>query len=374
MQLDSEEIVLVTPSDHKILDLSAYQKAVEKAKCLAEKGLLVTFGIQPNYPETGFGYIHYEEGNFKSFIEKPDLKTAEGYIQDGNYFWNGGIFCFKAGSFLKEMEVHAPEIYQACLLAHQHKTYKDQICCIPLEQMQAIPSDSIDYAVLEKSSHVEMVPCDMGWSDLGSFDSLYNEMHPKASQKPSQENVVVSPQSVFPELISIDSRDNLLVQSDRQIALVDVADLLIVDSADALLICKKGSSQKVKKVVEKILVQNPELVNVTRKVHRPWGTYEVLVDSKQYKVKCIVVKPGAKLSMQKHYHRNEHWVVVSGTASVTVEDKTFLVRPNESTYIQMGQIHRLANKGKIDLVIVEVQVGEYTGEDDIVRLDDIYIR
>ena len=279
------------------------------------------------------------------------------------------MFCFKAGVFLDELKQHTPEIHQACLEAVAELDIKNTILKIEHPQMVAIPEDSIDYAVMERSDKVKVIPCDIGWSDLGSFDALYDET--KTTEQP---NAVVLRGQNAQQPISIDSQNNLVIARDRQIALIDVEDLLIVDTSDAILISKKDSSQKVKKVVAQIKKIKPELAEIHRVAHRPWGTYEVLVDTKGYKVKRIVVKPNGRLSLQKHYHRNEHWIVVTGTATVTVENETKLVRPNESTYIKMGQVHRLENGGKIDLVMIEVQVGEYTGEDDIVRIEDIYQR
>jgi mannose-1-phosphate guanylyltransferase len=282
------------------------------------------------------------------------------------------MFCFKAGVLLEELKEHAPEVYETSLKALKSARQGGSDGCvikIGLEEMEAIPEDSIDYAVMEKSGKVKVVPCDMGWSDLGSFDALYDEV-----KQPGLDNAVLARSDDAPEVISVDAKENLVVSRDRQIALIDVEDLLVVDTADALLISKKGSSQKVKNVVAQIKRSAPELAEIHRLAYRPWGSYEVLVNTDGYKVKRIVVKPGGRLSLQKHFHRNEHWIVVSGTASVTVDSDTFLVRPNESTYIKMGQVHRLENNGKIDLVMVEVQVGEYTGEDDIVRIDDIYGR
>jgi mannose-1-phosphate guanylyltransferase len=235
--------------------------------------------------------------------------------------------------------------------------------------MLAIPADSIDYAVMEKSDKVKVVPCDIGWSDLGSFDSLDVE-----TETDTNRNSIIPYSDKTPEPVCVDSSDNFIISSERQIALIDVQELLIVDTSDALLISKKGSSQKVKQVVELIKKIKPELTDVHRLVHRPWGTYEVLLESSNYKIKRIVVEPGCKLSLQKHFHRSEHWVVVSGMATVTVGDKSFYIRPNESAYIPAGQIHRLENEGKVELAMIEVQVGEYVGEDDIVRIDDIYGR
>jgi mannose-1-phosphate guanylyltransferase (GDP) (EC 2.7.7.22)/mannose-6-phosphate isomerase, type 2 (EC 5.3.1.8) len=374
LALDEDDLVLVTTSDHLVKNQKAYEEAVGAAKDLAEQGNLVTFGIQPAYPETGFGYIEASGHDVLSFKEKPDEQTAQSYIDQSNYYWNSGMFCFRAGVFLEELKKHSPDIYEASVramdAAHEDcASPDDKVVKIDLEAMQSIPEDSIDYAVMEKSDIVKVVPCDMGWSDLGSFDALYDEL-----KNDSNENAILPRLEKSPTPICIDSKNNLLVTRDRQLALVDVEDLLVVDTSDAILISKKSSSQKVKQIVSEIKKRSPELAEIHRLAHRPWGTYEVLIDSEQYKVKRIVVKPGSKLSLQKHFHRNEHWIVVSGTASVTVDQETFLVRANESTYIQMGQVHRLENEGKIDLVMIEVQVGEYTGEDDIVRIEDVYGR
>ena len=370
--LDEDDIVLVTSSDHLIKNIQAYNEAVVTAKQLAEEGFLVTFGIKPDYPETGFGYIEASGNDVRSFKEKPSEELAKSYIEQGHYYWNSGMFCFKAGVFLSELKSCSPEIYTACYNAI-HASDTDQNdngdITIPLTFMQAIPDNSIDYAVMEKSHKVKVVPCDLGWSDLGSFDALFNSV-----KESSRDNALLATDNTDPEPICINSHNNLLVTHGRQIAVIDVDDLLIVDTFDALLISKKGSSQQVKQVVEHIRKHAPELAKVHHKAHRPWGTYEVLLDSPFYKIKRIVVKPGSKLSLQKHHHRNEHWIVVSGTATVTLENETILVRPNESTYIKMGYVHRLENQGKINLIIIEVQVGEYVGEDDIIRLEDIYGR
>ena len=368
LTLEEDDLVLVTTSDHLVKDQAAYEKAVLKAKKLAIQGNLVSFGIKPSYPETGFGYIESSGNNVLSFKEKPSSDVAQSYLEQGNYYWNSGMFCFKAGVFLSELNKYAPDIYEASINA----TIADNdVSTIrpTLESMQAIRDDSIDYAVMEKSDKVKVVPCDMGWSDLGSFDALFDEV-----KTASSDNAVLPRLDNSPTPICVDSHNNLLVTRERQIALIDVDDLLIVDTTDALLISKKSSSQKVKQVVAEIKKQAPELAEVHRLVYRPWGSYEVLVSCEKYKVKRIVVHQKSKLSLQKHFHRNEHWVVVSGTATVTVDDNTYLVRANESTYIKMGQVHRLENQGMIDLVMMEVQVGEYTGEDDIVRIDDMYGR
>lgn len=369
LSLNEDDVVFVTTSDHLVKNQPAYEAAVKKAKTLAEQGFLVTFGIQPTYAETGFGYIEAKGNDVLSFKEKPDSLTAQAYLEQGNYYWNSGMFCFKAGVFLEELKQHSPDIYAASVKALADEDLQQATLKVQQQPMLDIPANSIDYAVMEKSTKVKVVPCDIGWSDLGSYDSLYDEV-----KTADEDNAILLRGEDAQPPININSQNNLVVARDRQIILIDIENLLVVDTADALLISKKGSSQKVKEVVELLKVDHPELTEIHRLAHRPWGTYEVLIDSNQYKVKRIVVKPGQKLSLQKHYHRNEHWVVVSGTASVTVDDDVFLVRPNESTYIKMGQVHRLENLGKIDLVMIEVQLGEYTGEDDIVRLDDIYFR
>ncbi len=362
MELSPEEIVLITPSDHLIKNQSAYNKAVARAKELAEQGYLVTFGITPSFAETGFGYIEADGEEVLNFKEKPDLQTAEEYIKAGNYYWNSGMFCFRAGAFLDELQKYSPKVYEASKAAYENAS-KDSMIRIKHENMLSIPEDSIDYAVMEKSDKVKVIPSDIGWSDVGSFDALYDEL-PKDEDGNTQN----------PHHIAIDSKNNLVYGNEKKIATVDIDDCIIVDTGDALLISKKGSSQKVKKVVEKLKEQNSELHNIHLTGHRPWGTYTVLEDSIGYKIKRIEVKPNKRLSLQKHLHRNEHWIVVSGTATVTVGEKNFTVSPNESTYIKAGELHRLANDGKIPLIIIEAQVGEYTGEDDIIRIEDDFKR
>lgn len=362
LALDKEEIVLVTPSDHLIKDETEYAKVLHSAKEQALQDNLVTFGITPTFAETGFGYIEANGLDVKAFHEKPDLQTATKYVDAGNYYWNSGMFCFKAGVFLDELKKYSPDVYETSLNAFNNSS-NDALIRIKHDDMTKIPEDSIDYAVMEKSDKVKVIPSDISWSDVGSFDALYNEL-------PKDENG----NSINENHISIDSKNNLIYGSERKIATVDMEDCIIVDTGDALLISKKGSSQKVKKVVNKLKEMNSDLHNIHLTGHRPWGTYTILEDSPGYKIKRIEVKPGKRLSLQKHFHRNEHWIVVSGTATVTVGDTIKIVRPNESTYIKMGEIHRLENKGKIPVVLIEAQVGEYTGEDDIVRIEDDFKR
>jgi mannose-1-phosphate guanylyltransferase len=361
MALSKDEMVLVTPSDHLIKDEEEYKKVLDKAQELANEDNLVTFGIKPTFTETGYGYIKTSGFNVKDFYEKPDEKTAKKYVDAGNYYWNSGMFMFKAGVFLDELKIHSPKIYETSKIAYNNaKT--NEIIRINYIDMNNIPEDSIDYAVMEKSKKVKVVPSDINWSDVGSFDALFEEL-PKDKNNNTLNN----------KHISVNSKNNLVYGKDKYIATIDVEDLIIVDTGDALLVSKKGSSQKVKQVVSEIK-KTTELHNIHLTAHRPWGTYTVLEDTLGYKIKTIVVRSNKKLSLQKHFHRNEHWIVVSGTATVTVDKKTFLVKPNESTYIKIGEIHRLSNEGKIPVVLIEAQVGEYTGEDDIVRIEDDFER
>jgi len=361
MDLNEDELVLVSPSDHLIKNQMAYEKVLEKAKALALENNLVTFGIEATSAETGFGYIEAEGLNVKAFHEKPDLDTATSYLNAGNYYWNSGMFCFKAGIFLEELKKYSPEVYDSSLKAYENAS-KESILRVKHDDMLRIPEDSIDYAVMEKSSIVKVVSSDISWSDVGSFDALFEE-YPRDKNN----NTINS------KYIAINSKNNFIYGTDRYIATVDIDDLIIVDTGDALLISKKGSSQKVKQIVSEIKKVS-DLNHVHLTGYRPWGTYTVLEDTEGYKIKRIVVKPGKRLSLQKHFHRNEHWIVVSGTATVTVGERKRLLRPNESTYIKMGEIHRLENEGKIPVILIEAQVGEYTKEDDIVRLEDDFKR
>ena len=361
-KLNPQDVMLVVPSDHLIENQVEYKKVVERALLHAQAGSLVTFGIKPTHAETGFGYIQAEGESVHSFKEKPDLKTAESYLKSGKHFWNSGMFTFKAESFLMALEQHHPQIYlktkEAWIASREHQPHR-----VPLELMKAIPADSIDYAVMEKTKDIKVVPSDIGWSDLGSFDSLYEAL-PKDQFK----------NTVDENHLCLGSKNNLIVSSKKLIATIDVEDLLIVDTPDALLVAKKGSSQKVKNVVDTLKATKPELTKIHTTAHRPWGSYTILEDSENFKVKRIVVKPGARLSLQKHARRSEHWIVVEGKAYVTVGEKTFPLDRNQSTYIPLGEVHRLENKEKQDLVLIEAQVGDYLGEDDIVRLVDDYKR
>lgn len=357
-----DEIMLVLPSDHLIEKQSAYEEAVSKAVEFARDGKLVTFGIRPTYAETGYGYIEAREFDVLSFKEKPEAATADQYLKARNYFWNSGMFCFKASSYLNELKKHAPDIYDHCVTAFEHSR-KDTVLRLSLEDMKQIRSESIDYAVMEKSSVVKVVPADLGWSDLGSFDSLY-----EALPKDKQGNTLAE------NVINLGSKNNLIISNKRLISTIDIEDLVVVDTQDALVISKKGSTQKVKDIVGEVKKIAPEMANVHTTAHRPWGTYTVLEENPGYKVKQITVIPHAKLSLQYHHHRSEHWIVVKGVATVTIDDKTFELKQNESTYIPKEAKHRLANNQEEELILIEAQVGNYLGEDDIVRLQDDYKR
>ena len=360
--LEEDEIVLVTPSDHLIKNEAKYAEVLQSAREFAQADYLVTFGIKPTFAETGFGYIEADGQDAKAFHEKPDFERATEYLKAGNYYWNSGMFCFKAGVFLEELQKYSPQIYKASKIAFENKKVQHSVFNMQHSHMGAIPEDSIDYAVMEKSSRVKVVPSDIGWSDVGSFDALYDELPKDKDGNTVNENYV-----------QIDSKNNLIYGNERKIATVDIEDLIIVDTGDALLISKKGSSQKVKEVVVKVR-QNSQLHNIHLTAHRPWGTYTVLEDTPKYKIKRIEVKPGGRLSLQKHFHRSEHWTVVSGTAIVTLANEERALRANESIYIPMGELHRLENAGKLPLILIETQIGDYLGEDDILRAEDDYER
>lgn len=362
--LPQDEIVLVTPSDHLIKNQQEYKNKISQAKLLAKENFLVVFGLKPTYPETGFGYIQTEnENDVKLFCEKPDYKTALKYIKSDDFFWNSGMFMFKAGVFLNELKKHSPDIYNTSFLAYNKSKKEDNLIRINLNDMEKIPSNSIDYALMEKSNIIKLISSDsMGWSDVGSFDSLYDELPKDEYNNTKNDN-----------LVSIDSRDNF-VYCDKNISLIDVENLIIADTKDALLISKKGNSNKIKNLVKTLNKSNKDLVDTHIKTYRPWGYYTVIGSGKNYKIKKIVVKPKKRLSLQKHFHRNEHWIMVSGVASVTINDSIKDLYPNESIYIVKNAIHRLANNTDKDITLIEIQTGDYLSEDDIVRIEDDFNR
>ncbi|RLA74667.1 MAG: mannose-1-phosphate guanylyltransferase/mannose-6-phosphate isomerase [Epsilonproteobacteria bacterium] len=348
MSLDEETIVLITPSDHLIKDEKNYKKVIHQAKKFAQDDFLVTFGIEPTSPETGYGYIQANKNEVISFVEKPDKKTAKRYIEIGGYYYNSGMFMFKAGVFLQQLKLYEADIYTMSKKAISNSKQTNNTIKIDINDMLNIPTNSIDYAVMEKSNIVKMIPSDIKWNDIGSFDALSNEIK--------------------------NDKNNNLILSNKVVKTINIKDTIVVDTDDALLLCKKGSSQKVKQIVNKLKSTNETLTKIHLTGFRPWGSYTVLQEKSGYKIKNIIVKSNKRLSLQSHKYRNEHWIVVKGVATITINDKIFKLQQNQSTYIQAGDKHRLANDTKNDLIITEVQVGSYTGEDDIIRYDDDFSR
>jgi mannose-1-phosphate guanylyltransferase len=366
--------MLVLAADHLIQDEKAFAAAVANAVHLSEKGWLVTFGIQPQYPETGFGYIEAGDSTghdaglkVARFVEKPDLKTAEAYVAAGNYFWNSGMFCFQVGTVLEELAAHAPDVLEAAAasIASSRLTEGSAYHCLSIDpdSFAKVPDISIDYALMERSSKVATVPCDIGWSDIGSWNAV--------SELTAQDD---NGNRFEGEVLSHGSRNNYVNSEDRLTALVGVEDLLIIDTPDALMIAHKNHAQDVKHIVTQLKSSGHTLHQLHQTVHRPWGTYTTLENGERFKIKRIVVKPKASLSLQMHHHRSEHWIVVSGMAVVVNDDQELMLNTNESTFIRAGHTHRLTNPGVIDLVLIEVQSGDYLGEDDIVRFEDVYGR
>lgn len=362
-----QAVLLVLPADHLITDQAAFAAAVAQAQNLAQQGRIVTFGIQPESPETGFGYIQAEGHQVKRFVEKPDLDTARQYLATGGYYWNSGMFCFTAGAMLREMAQHCPDILQAtqaCLDKSNSQTLKaGQPLSLDADSFAQVPDNSIDYAVMEKTQAIAMVPCQIGWSDIGSWAAIVELTEPDAQGNRVQGQALMH------------KSENCFVQStERLVGVVGVNDLIIVDTPDALLVANKHNSQDVKHIYSQLKAQGHDSHKLHRTVQRPWGTYTILGEGKGFKIKRIEVKPQARLSLQMHHHRSEHWIVVSGTAVVQNGDQETLLHTNQSTYIPAGHHHRLFNPGVIDLVMIEVQSGQYLGEDDIVRFDDQYGR
>lgn len=361
--------LLVLAADHLIQDVAAFHASILTALPLAEAGKLVTFGIVPTHPETGYGYIERGdvcgEGGFavSRFVEKPDLATARNYLASGEYFWNSGMFLFRASRYLEELERFQPEILAACRKALAGGQQDMHFTRVDAEAFAACPDDSIDYAVMEKTSAAAMVPLNAGWSDIGSWSALLD-----VSSKNAEGNVLKG------DVLAQASRNTYVHAEHRLVATVGVEVLVVVETKDAILVAHKDHVQDVKKVVESIKADGRHEHINHREVYRPWGVYDSIDNGQRYQVKRITVKPGAKLSVQMHHHRAEHWIVVSGTAKVTNGEKTYLVTENQSTYIPVGQVHALENPGVIPLELIEVQSGSYLGEDDIVRVEDKYGR
>jgi mannose-1-phosphate guanylyltransferase/mannose-6-phosphate isomerase len=367
---DPDAILLVLPADHLIGDIPSFEAAVERALPSAMAGWLVTFGVEPDRPETGFGYIRRGDGidahayRVAEFVEKPARHVAEGYLTSGQYAWNSGMFLFKASRYLEELAEHAPDIHAAVQAAYAHATIDLDFIRIDHDAFANVPDNSIDYAVLEKTAHAAVVPVDCTWSDIGSWSALW-----LAGMRDAEGNLREG------DTIAIDTKNSLIRSHDRHLlAVVGLEDIIVVTTPDATLVSHRNAAQDVKRIVEELKASGRTEHSLHRVVRRPWGSYDSLESGDRFQVKRIIVKPGAALSLQKHHHRAEHWIVVSGTAEVTCNDKTFLLGENQSTYIPLGSIHRLSNPGKVNLEMIEVQSGSYLGEDDIVRLEDVYGR
>jgi len=365
-----EAVLLVLPADHLVEDEPAFAAAVCEALPLAAQGELVTFGLRPDYPETGFGYLERGEpipgtSGFAvaRFTEKPNAEVATSMMESGRYYWNAGIFCFRAAGFVEEMAQHAPEVLAGASACWEAAQIKDDRAELPADLFATLPDISIDYAIMEKSARVAVLPAAFGWSDVGSWKAVSALVQADDSGNRAQG-----------ECLFVDSENCYVQSSGRMVAAVGVNGLVIVDTPDALLVADQGHLQDVKKVAQQLKLANHETYKLHKTVLRPWGTYTVLEEGPGFKIKRIVVKPGHSLSLQMHYHRSEHWVVVSGTAKVINGEEELLIRTNESTFIRAGHRHRLENPGRLDLVMIEVQSGSYLGEDDIVRFDDRYGR
>ena len=362
-----QAIMLVLAADHLIADQSAFADAVAKAAHSADEGMLVAFGIHPDSPETGYGYIEPEGSKVLRFIEKPSLEKAQEYVASGRFLWNSGMFCFSAGTMLKQMEVFCPEILAATkeCVVHSRSDRAQAFSRLELDpdSFAKVPQESIDYAVMEKSADVAVVSCSIGWSDIGSWTALGDLTAPDADGNRTQGETLLH-----------DTRNCTIQGGDRLIGTVGIENLIIIDTVDALLVADKSCAQDVKHVYAKLKAMGHDAHKLHRTVHRPWGTYSVLEEGQGFKIKRIEVKPGASLSLQMHHHRSEHWIVVSGMAKVVNGERELFVNTNESTYIPAGHRHRLENPGLLDLVMIEVQSGAYLGEDDIVRFEDNYGR
>ena len=363
-----DPLLLVLAADHLIKNTSAFHKAIAKAEKLAAAGKLVTFGIVPDQPHTGYGYI--EAGNpiqdgfeVAKFIEKPNLETATSYVSSGNYFWNSGMFMFKASRYLEELEKFQPEMLDVCKRAIDTETADLDFTRVDHDIFATCPDDSIDYAVMERTTSAAMVPLDAGWSDVGSWTSLW-----ETADKDSNGNVCVG------DTMLENTKNSYINAEQRLVSVIGLENVVVVETKDAVMVAHKSDAQSIKNVVNKLKAEHRPEFEFHREVYRPWGSYDSIDSGERFQVKRITVKPGEKLSVQMHHHRAEHWIVVSGSANVTINDKTQLVTENESVYIPIGAIHALENPGKIPLELIEVQSGAYLGEDDIVRFSDRYGR
>ena len=369
LENDVDATLLVLAADHLIQDTQGFREVIQHANENITAGQLLTFGIVPTNAATGYGYIHAETmqenqpNKVLNFVEKPDVRTAEEYVSSGNYLWNSGMFLFSASDFIAELKQHRPDILQACEQAWQEKKLDLEFIRIDEEAFQSCPSESVDYAVMEATEQAYVYPLNVGWSDLGSWSSLADVL------PPDQHGNVFNG-----DVIAEDSHNNYVHTEDKLVAVLGVDDIVVVNTKDAVLVTNKEQSQYVKKIVEHIVQKGRSEHQFHRVVYRPWGHYDSMDSGERFQVKRITVKPGAKLSVQKHHHRAEHWVVVSGSAKVRVDEDERLLAENESVFIPLGAIHSLENPGKIPLELIEVQSGSYLGEDDIVRFEDLYGR
>ena len=367
--ISEDDVLLILPADHVIEDVVAFQYAVNQAKTLAEQGYLVTFGIVPTEPETGYGYIKRSTENVgpaytvASFVEKPNLETAQRYLKSGDYYWNSGMFAFKASSFLSELQKFNPVMLEKCQQALKRAQIDMDFVRLDKEIFATCPSDSIDYAVMEKTEKAVVIPMDAAWNDVGSWSALW-----EVTEKDASGNAIIG------DVFTVDTQNSFIHAHSKLVTVVGLSDVVVVETDDAVMIAAKDRVQDVKDIVDQLKAQGRVEADIHRKAYRPWGHYDLVDTGERHQTKRIVVKPGGKLSLQKHHHRAEHWVVVKGTALITKGDEQILITENESTYIPLGIVHCLENPGVIPLEIVEVQSGSYLGEDDIIRFNDVYGR
>ena len=366
---DPDAVLLVMPADHVVQDIEAFTAAISTGLARAQSGKLVTFGIIPESPETGYGYIRRGADEIDGcyaideFVEKPELEVARRYIEEGNYYWNSGMFLLSASAYLKELHEFSPEMFNAVKASLDNATEDMDFVRLNKTDFESSPSDSIDYAVMEKTSNGMVVPLSCGWSDVGSWSSLW-----EVGEKNTQGNVIKG------DVITHDANDSYIHSTSRLVTLLGIDNVVVVETADAILVANKDRVQDIKAIIHQLKIEKREEINSHTKVYRPWGSYESLVVADRFQVKRIIVTPGQQLSLQMHHHRAEHWIVVSGTAMVTCGEKEFVLSEDQSTYIPLGTKHRLANNGVIPLELIEVQSGSYLGEDDIVRFEDVYGR
>lgn len=366
---NEDPLLLVLSADHSVKDIKEFHRAINVASDLAKNDKLITFGILPNKIETGYGYIEAEKNhvdthyNIKSFKEKPNKEDAKNYIDSGNYFWNSGMFMFKASCYLNELEKYAPKILSVCKKSFMKENLDSDFIRINNDVFNQCPNISIDFAVMEHTKNSLVIPFNPNWSDVGSWSSLFEVKTKDKNNNISEGDVILE-----------DVQNTFTYSSNRLISVIGVSNLVIIDTQDALLVMEKNSSQDIKKITNQLKKDSRTELDINRKVYRPWGYFDSIDKGNRFQVKRIVVKPGAKLSLQKHKHRSEHWVVVRGIANVTCGKKVFELLENQSTYIPRNTIHRLENYQNIPLEIIEIQTGSYLGEDDIIRLDDFYRR